>query len=81
MPERIIALSQQLSSVATRRVEDIRQLTRMTKILALNAAIEAAPAGEAGAGFAIASSEVGNVSEKIKWLLEHLTNELADKTA
>ncbi|HYI97396.1 MAG TPA: methyl-accepting chemotaxis protein [Bryobacteraceae bacterium] len=59
MPERIIALSQQLSSVATRRVEDIRQVTRMTKILALNAAIKAARAGESGTGFAIVSSEAG----------------------
>jgi hypothetical protein len=81
MPERIIALSQQVSSVATRRVDDIRQVTRMTKILALNAAIEAARAGQAGAGFAIVSSEVGNVSEKIETLAEHLSGELASKTA
>jgi hypothetical protein len=80
MPERVLALSTQVSSLATSKVEQIRRVTQSTKILALNAAIEAARAGRAGAGFAIVSREVGAVSERIEKLAEELRNQLAAKT-
>lgn len=79
MPERVLALSKQVSSLATSKVSQIRQVTRSTKILALNAAIEAARAGAAGAGFTIVSQEVGLVSSKIEQLAEELEHQLTGK--
>jgi hypothetical protein len=80
MPERVLALSQQVSSVATEKVGEIRRIIRGTKILALNSAIEAARAGEAGVGFTIVSREIGEVSAKIEKLAAELDRQLSDKT-
>lgn len=81
MPERVLALSTQVSELATGKVDQIRRVTQSTKILALNAAIEAARAGAAGAGFTIVSREVGSVSERIERLAQDLHTQLAAKTA
>lgn len=78
MPERVLALSQQVSSIATARVEEIRRVTRMTKILGINAAIEAARSHNPG--FAIVADEVGSVSQTIEKLTETLHLELESKT-
>lgn len=78
MPERVLALSQQVSTIATGRVDEIRRVTRMTKILGINAAIEAARSHNPG--FAIVADEVGSISTTIEQLVERLQSELAEKT-
>ena len=79
MPERIIALSREVSTVATSKVEQIRQITWKTKLLALNAAIEAARAGEVGAGFSVVAGEVKTVSANIDELAEQLQAQVGEK--
>lgn len=76
MPERILALSKQVSTIASAKVEEIRKVTRSTKLLALNAAVEATRAGDAGAGFSVVAQEVGAVSGRIDGLAEELDNQL-----
>jgi hypothetical protein len=79
MPERIVALSQQVSAVATSKIEEIRRVTQGTKILAVNAAIEASRAGAAGAGFSIVADEVKAISVTIDSLAEQLHDQVHDK--
>ena len=45
MPERIIRLADEISSLVSRRVGDIHRITMTSKLLAMNASIEAARAG------------------------------------
>ena len=78
MPERVLALSKQVSSIATSRVEEIRRVTRATRILGLNAAIEGARSNNAG--FGVVADEVGNMSANIARLAEALHDELSIKT-
>lgn len=79
MPERVVALSEQVSVIATQKVERIQTVTHRTKLLAINALIEAAHAGDRGKGFAVVAQEVGLVSDEIKELSDSLTVELAPK--
>jgi hypothetical protein len=79
LPERIIALSQKVSELATAKVEQIRRVTWQTRLLALNATIEAARAGAAGAGFAVVADEVKAVSGAIDTLAEELHQEVGAK--
>lgn len=79
MPERILALSQQVSELATKKVQEIQTITMKTKILSLNAAVEAARAGEAGRGFSIVAGEVNNISQTIHKVTEELQNSLAER--
>ena len=79
MPERIIALSQQVSKVATAKVDQVRKVTRSTKILAVNAAIEAVRAGEAGIGFEVVAKEINSFSTAINVLADELQDELSAK--
>lgn len=51
-PERILDLSERLSSVAGEKIGEIARVNRAAKMLAINALIVAARAGEAGKGFA-----------------------------
>jgi hypothetical protein len=78
MPERVLALSKQVSSIATSRVEEIRRITRAARILGLNAAIEGARSNNAG--FGIVADEVGHMSTNIAQLAETLHDELSVKT-
>lgn len=80
MPERVLALSKQVSTLATEKVKQIRHVTHSTKILSLNAAIEAARAGAAGAGFSVVAREVGEVSASIESLADELNQQLDAKT-
>jgi hypothetical protein len=77
MPERVLALSQEVSTLAQQKVDQIRRVTTGTKILALNASIEAARAGNAG--FSIVAREVGNISDKIDKLARDLHGDLGQK--
>src|SRR4051794_20862945 len=79
MPERIIALSQQVSKVATTKVAEVRRVTSRSKILAVNAAIEAARAGEAGVGFGVVAQEINTFSTAINLLTDELQEQLAAK--
>lgn len=81
MPERIVALSKEVSAVATASIEEIRRYTQKTRILALNAAIEAARAGAAGAGFSIVADEVRSTSAGIEALAEQLEQQVGGKVA
>ncbi len=79
MPERILALSKEVSELVTAKVKDILGVTRSTKMLALNAAVEAARAGEAGRGFSIVAQEVGRVSESIRGITDELGKALEER--
>lgn len=79
MPEKILALTKQVSHLATSRVDEIRRITRMTKILSVNASIEAARAGASGTGFAVVAESVGQVSTDIETIAERLHVDLGEK--
>lgn len=64
-PERILDLSQRLSSVAGEKIGEIARVNRAAKMLAINALIVAARAGEAGKGFAIVAEEFKKISTEI----------------
>ena len=81
MPERILALSQAVSDLATAKVQEIQKVTGTTRILALNAQIEATRAGETGRGFAVVAQEVKAISERIAAISGDLQREMAAKTA
>jgi hypothetical protein len=75
-PERVVALSQHVASIADDKIAQINRITGETKILALNAMIEAARAGESGRGFAVVAQEVKDVSQRITAIAGQLANEL-----
>uniref|UniRef100_UPI0003766300 methyl-accepting chemotaxis protein n=1 Tax=Pseudomonas asplenii TaxID=53407 RepID=UPI0003766300 len=75
-PERIVALSREVESLANRGVNDIHMITRQSRLLAINALIEAAHAGKAGLGFAVVADEVKNISERISKIASGLTEDL-----
>lgn len=64
-PERILDLSERLSSVAGAKIGEIARVNRAAKMLAINALIVAARAGEAGKGFAIVAEEFKKISTEI----------------
>jgi hypothetical protein len=76
MPERVVALTGEISEIANSSISEIFGVTRLTKLLAVNAQIEAARAGEAGRGFNIVAQEVGLVSERINEVSRQLTENL-----
>ncbi|MET3663997.1 hypothetical protein ABIC66_000593 [Caulobacter sp. 1776] len=64
-PERILDLSERLSSVAGEKIGEIARVNRAAKMLSINALIVAARAGEAGRGFAIVAEEFKKISTEI----------------
>jgi hypothetical protein len=78
MPERVVALSEQVSLIATSRVDEIRRVTKLTTILWVNASIEAARSNSAG--FAVVAEEVRKVSAQIESLADALHRELDAKS-
>ena len=77
MPERVVRLADEVSSLTRARLNEVAGVASSTKILAINAAIEAARAGEAGAGFAIVAREVGTVADTVRHLSSELDEQLA----
>lgn len=80
-PERIIELSNQVSSVAEGKIALINAITRETRILALNALIESARAGDSGRGFGVVANEVKTISDRITQISHQLSSELAGAIA
>ncbi len=64
-PERILELSERLSSVAGGKIGEISAINRQAKMLAINALITAARAGDAGKGFAIVAEEFKRIAAEI----------------
>lgn len=64
-PERILDLSERLSSVAGAKIGEIARVNRAAKMLSINALIVAARAGEVGKGFAIVAEEFKKISTEI----------------
>jgi hypothetical protein len=81
VPERVVTLAGEVSSLTGEKVEQIQAVTRRTKLLALNARIESASAGVHGKGFAVVAHEVAEVSDQIDAVSRQLTGELAEKLA
>jgi len=75
-PERIVTLSREVETLASRGINDIQMITRQTRLLAINALIEAAHAGNAGRGFAVVAEEVKEISERITKIAAGLTKDL-----
>jgi hypothetical protein len=77
MPERVVELANEVSSLTGARVRQIEDVAKRTKLLALNALIEAAHAGQEGKGFAVVAQEVGDISDEVSRISATLTGELA----
>ena len=65
VPERILELSERLSTGATTSIGEIARINREAKMLAINALITAARAGEAGRGFSVVAEEFKQISSRI----------------
>lgn len=76
MPERVLKLSNEISKIAARSIEEILAVTKRTHLLAINAQIESAHAGEAGKGFNVVAEEVKKVSESVQVVSEKMTQDL-----
>jgi hypothetical protein len=75
-PERILELSERISSVAGARIGEITSVNRAAKMLSINALIVAARAGEAGKGFSIVAEEFRKLSTEIDVVASSLETEV-----
>lgn len=80
MSREILALSREVSDIATQKINEIRNVTATTRILALNAMIEAARAGDAGKGFAVVAEEVKTISMTITDIADDLRRQMSERT-
>jgi hypothetical protein len=76
-PERILELSERLSSVAGKRIGEIAAVNRMAKMLSVNALIVAARAGDAGKSFAVVAEEFKKISSEIDVIAASMESEVA----
>jgi hypothetical protein len=81
MPERVVALANSVSTIASDKVAGIEKINARTRLLALNALIEATRAGAAGAGFGVVAQEVKLISREIDGLTAELTKQLQPRLA
>ncbi|MFD2265286.1 methyl-accepting chemotaxis protein [Lacibacterium aquatile] len=79
MQEQILALSKEVSDLATAKVTEIQSVMRTTKMLAMNALIEAGRAGVQGRGFAVVAHEVNAISQQISDIAQTLNKTMADR--
>jgi hypothetical protein len=75
-PERILELSERISSVAGAKIGQIATVNRAAKMLAINASIVAARAGEGGKGFSILADEFKKISGEIDGVASSLESEV-----
>ena len=75
-PERVIELSDRITTVTESKILEIGKITGQVRILALNALIEAQRAGEQGRGFAVVANEVKQVSTIVSNIALELEKEL-----
>lgn len=75
-PERILELSDRLSSVAGASIGEIAAINREAKMLAINALITAARAGEAGKSFALVAEEFRRISSNIDEVTQALQSKV-----
>jgi hypothetical protein len=75
--EKLMELSRNVGSIASRKLISINSITHEIRILALNALIEASRAGSAGVGFAVVAKEVKSVSHRITDISHEMGKELA----
>ncbi|RAK57337.1 methyl-accepting chemotaxis protein [Phenylobacterium deserti] len=84
-PERILELSNRLSTVAGSSIGEIASINREAKMLAINAMITAARAGEAGRGFMVVAEEFqrisGSIDEVTKALESQVKADLSELSA
>jgi hypothetical protein len=79
MPERVVDLANEVSDLATDKLQAIERVADQTRMLAINARIQAAHAGDSGAAFAVVAQEVGGVATQVRALSEALAAELAPR--
>jgi hypothetical protein len=79
MPERIISLTKEVSTLTTKQITEIQSISRLTKILAMNALVESAHAGEFGKGFAIVAQEVSDISDRMNSMSKEFSSNLGEK--
>lgn len=79
MPERVVALAEEVGRLTDEKLSAIDKVAQATKMLALNALIESAHAGERGAGFAVVAREVGAIADSARTLSLELSGELAPR--
>ncbi len=79
MPERILALSREVSKLTRKNVDELQRVTGRTKILALNSQIEAARAGQAGRGFSVVAKEIGEFSGDVNKIADGLREALGTR--
>jgi Methyl-accepting chemotaxis protein (MCP) signalling domain len=79
MPERVVELANEVSDLATDKLQAIERVADQTRMLAINARIQAAHAGDAGAAFAVVAQEVGGVASAVRALSEALSAQLAPR--
>lgn len=79
MQEQILALSKEVSDLASTKISEIQSVMRTTKILAMNALIEASRAGALGKGFAVVAHEVNDISQRISGIAQALNTSMAER--
>ena len=77
MPERVVDLANEVSDLATDKLQAIERVADQTRMLAMNARIQAAHAGDSGAAFAVVAQEVGGVATQVRALSEALAGRTA----
>ncbi|OYV25179.1 MAG: chemotaxis protein [Acidocella sp. 20-63-7] len=80
MSQEVLALSREVSEIATQRMKEIQRITARTHILSLNAMIEARRVGEQGLGFAFVANEMKEISAAINNISKTLESEMAERT-
>lgn len=76
VPERILELSERLSTAAAASIGEIAEINREAKMLAINAMITAARAGAEGKGFAVVAEEFKRISTDIDEVTQDLRNQV-----
>lgn len=74
----VLAAIQGKTDVVLKSSVELEKLGSQIKLLALNARIESARAGEAGVGFNVVATEVGDLGQRVLELTERIAQESAD---